>query len=156
MSGTPPDHDAHVDRPAVRPRERHHRNALKLRKELLVMRARVERLELLHAAHDLRSRAARFGWLKWLAAAWSPVARDAGGLGMLLRRHPWVGSLASVLIAARGGSGTLRRAGSLLKWGLTGYAAYQGWRVAQATKRERPRPQSADGDAAPVNAGSSR
>lgn len=76
-----------------------------LRKELLILRSDVERLELAQAGAELRQSITHFKWLKLLVPGVSggslgKSARNVNAtLGMLVSQYPLLSSLASVVLA---------------------------------------------------------
>ncbi|MBN3724670.1 DUF3318 domain-containing protein [Burkholderia sp. Ac-20379] len=114
-----------------------------LRKELLILRSDVERLELAEAGAELRQAVTHFRWLKLLMPGFSggSLGRSAKGinasLGSIVSQYPLVSSLASAVLAKPVRSLVAKGAGPALKWGSVGFAvweAYQIWRGAQRDK----------------------
>ncbi|WP_414444047.1 DUF3318 domain-containing protein [Burkholderia sp. 22PA0106] len=114
-----------------------------LRKELLILRSDVERLELAEAGAELRQAVTHFRWLKLLMPGFSggSFSRSAKGinasLGSIVSQYPLVSSLASAVLAKPVRSLVAKSAVPALKWGSVGFAvweAYQIWRGAQRDK----------------------
>jgi hypothetical protein len=133
-----------------------------LRKELLIARADVERMEISQAASDLRYSVKHFSFLKLLfpgrsqGKRWGKSGSGAGassanglfgllgglmngaggmnGIAGLLRQYPIVGSLASVVLTKPVRTKLLRGAKPLLKWGGLGLAGWEAFRVWQQMK----------------------
>ena len=127
-----------------------------LRKELLIARADVERMELRQATHDLRSSVTHFSFLRFLmpgggAPRWGKRRGSAGGIGgvlgsllgsgnigLLLKQYPIVGSLASLILTKPVRTKLLRSAKPVLKWGGLALAGWEGWRIYQQMKTAAP------------------
>ncbi len=114
-----------------------------LRKELLILRSDVERLELAEAGSELRQAVTHFRWLKLLMPGFSGggFGKSAKGLnaslGNLVSQYPLVSSLASAVLAKPVRTLVTKSAAPALKWGSVGFAlweAYQIWRGAQRDK----------------------
>ncbi|MEK6426276.1 MAG: DUF3318 domain-containing protein [Burkholderia gladioli] len=112
-----------------------------LRKELLILRSDVERLELAEAGAELRQAVTHFRWLKLLMPGGGSFGRSAKGLnaslGSIVSQYPLVSSLASAVLAKPVRSLVAKSAAPALKWGSVGFAvweAYQIWRGAQRDK----------------------
>ncbi|KIG05745.1 DUF3318 domain-containing protein [Caballeronia concitans] len=131
-----------------------------LRKELLLARADVERMELRQATNDLRDSVAHLPLIGMLVPGVRTGRRSArrgaagGGIGNLLgsllggssggpaggkfaflfKQYPVVGSLASLLLTRPVRNTVLRGAKPLLKWGGLGLAAWEAWRIYQQMK----------------------
>ena len=126
-----------------------------LRKELLLARADVERMELAQASADLRYNVTHFSILKWVMPGRS--GRSAGnagmmsrltglfrggggarsglsGIGMLLKQYPVISSLASLVLTKPVRQRLLRSAKPLLKWGGLGFLGWEAYRVWQQMK----------------------
>jgi hypothetical protein len=95
-----------------------------IRKELLLTRATVERMEIAEAGLELRHSLASFSWLRLLMPRWA--SPGVGKMGSMFRDHPLVGSLASLLLTAAPRITLLRKAA---KWGAIGFAAWETWQV---------------------------
>lgn len=107
-----------------------------VRKELLLLRADVERAEFVKARTELSKTFTSFGWLKMLVPGF--VARKAKGSGKginaslseLVANHPLASSLASMILAKPLRAVLKAGAKPLLKWGTlgaAGFAAYRLW-----------------------------
>lgn len=123
-----------------------------LRKELLIARADVERMELRQATYDLRSSVTHFSFLRFLmpgggSRRWGKRGASSGGIGgvlssllasgnfgMLFKRYPIIGSIASLVLTKPVRTKLLRNAKPLLKWGGLGLAGWEAWRIYQQMK----------------------
>ncbi len=116
-----------------------------LRKELLILRSDVERLEFAQAGAELRQAVTHFKWLKLLLPNFSggPLGRSAKGvnasLNTLVSQYPLISSIVSAALARPMRS--LLGAGlkPAIKWGalgLAGWGAYQAWRQMRSTDRD--------------------
>lgn len=105
-----------------------------LRKEMLMLRAAVERAEVAEAGAELRHRFSHFGWLKWLAPSWAIGKTELGGLGTLMKKYPIASSLASFAMS----SGIRRTAAFVAKpaakLGVVAFAGWSVWKVWQSLK----------------------
>lgn len=115
-----------------------------LRKELLIVRADVERAEILESYAHLRQTVTHFRWLKALVPSFGK-SRNVGPvgstLGVLLKQYPLLGSLVSLVLTKPLRSGVAASAKPLVKWGGLGFAAWEAYRiwtrVRQQLHRER-------------------
>lgn len=147
--------DPHPD--SFRPQRRPARNLSTphlraLRKELLIVRAEVERAQLAESYAHLRQTVTHFSWLKFLLPT---IARRRGGalgstfaplLGRLMKQYPLVGSLASLVLAKPLREGVASAAKPLLKWagiGFTAWEAYRIWARARQQVRQQHDPAAA-------------
>jgi hypothetical protein len=125
-----------------------------LRKELLIARADVERMELRQATHDLRESVTHFSFLRFLMPGGGNRRRSqrgassgggignllgsllggGGGIGVLFKQYPIIGSLASLVLTKPVRTTVLKTAKPALKWGGLGLAAWEGWRIYQQMK----------------------
>jgi hypothetical protein len=123
-----------------------------LRKELLIARADVERMELRQATYDLRSSVTHFSFLRFLmprsgSRRWGKRGASSGGIGgmlgsllgsgnfgMLFKRYPIIGSVASLVLTKPVRTKVLSAAKPLLKWGGLGLAGWEAWRIYQQMK----------------------
>ncbi len=125
-----------------------------LRKELLIARADVERMELRQATLDLRQSVTHFSFLRFLMpnrgnCRWgsrrgalgggiqdilSQLLGGGGGIGLLFKQFPIIGSLASLALTKSVRTTVVRGAKPMLKWGGLGLAAWEGWRIYQQMK----------------------
>lgn len=125
-----------------------------VRKELLLLRADVERAEFAQARADLQHTFANFGWLKLLLPGFMGARSRGWGKGInasisdWVTHHPLVSSLGSLLLAKPLRSRLAAGAKPLFKWGVLGFAAWAGyrlWRQIAGDKRDRA---DADGGSA--------
>lgn len=114
-----------------------------LRKELLILRSEVERLELAEAAADVRHAVTRFSWLKVLipglsGGTFGQSAKNLNAsLGHLVNQYPMLSSLASLVLAKPIRSLLRASAGPALKWGTVGFAAWEVYRIWKQARDER-------------------
>ncbi|WP_175754703.1 DUF3318 domain-containing protein [Burkholderia ambifaria] len=114
-----------------------------LRKELLILRSEVERLELAEAAADVRHAVTRFSWLKVFipglsGGTFSQSAKNLNAsLGHLVNQYPMLSSLASLVLAKPIRSLLRASAGPALKWGTVGFAAWEVYRIWKQSRDER-------------------
>lgn len=117
-----------------------------LRKELLIVRADVERMELAQATLDLRNAVTHFSWLKFIVPGFAggmPWGRRRGasaGIGALLKEYPLISSIVSLLLAKPLRATVVGTAKPVLKWGSVGLAAWEAYRIYQQVKRESRKP----------------
>ena len=113
---------------------------LEVRKELLLSRAQLERVELAQAMSDFRGATA-----PWRSAGAILSGRGEAGAGLggtvltvlsLARRYPYLGSVASIAFGAVGRSRRVRRL--VLLVALAAGGAWYATRVAQAPARPEP------------------
>jgi len=97
-----------------------------MRKELLLIRADLERAQLVQAEAELHRKFRYFSWLKRLL----PVAPSAAGHPLLPRIHPMWGSIVSSLLPLVRPKWIrlLRKAGPLAKWAAISIALWKGVR----------------------------
>ncbi|MDR5804108.1 DUF3318 domain-containing protein [Caballeronia sp. LP006] len=128
-----------------------------LRKELLIARADVERMELQQATHDLRTSITHFSFLRFLmpgggtrrtpkrgasgggiggilASVSSMLGGKGSNLGLLFKQYPIIGSVASLVLTKPVRTAVVRGAKPALKWGGLGLVAWEGWRIWQQMK----------------------
>jgi hypothetical protein len=120
-----------------------------LRKELLIVRAEVERMELAQATVELRQAVIHFSWLKFLVPGFASMRWGARGvankgLGALLKQYPLLSSIASLLLAKPLRTSMAATAKPVLKWGSVALAAWEAYRIWQQVRRETRRGSSAD------------
>ena len=134
-----------------------------LRKELLIARADVERMELAQASADLRYKVSHFSFLSLLIPGRGKRGRSPGGsgfmsrlgglsglfnkgsgLGLLLKQYPIVSSLASLVLTKPVRTRLLRSAKPILKWGGLGLVGWEVYRVWQQMKSSPDEPLPAD------------
>jgi hypothetical protein len=124
-----------------------------IRKELLLARADVERLEIAQASTELRHGVASFSWVRWFLPGLG-TARTLRGLpaiGALLEHYPLLGSLASLVFAGPVRRTLLRHAKPLLKWSALGAAAWQAYKIWREVRPQRSKTTARPG-AAPASA----
>jgi len=103
-----------------------------LRKEILLLRAAIERAEVTQAGAELRHKLTHFGWLKWLAPSWAVGQSELSGLGAIMKKYPMLSSLASLAM-----SSSIRRTATHLtkpvaKLGIVAFAGWSAWKVWQS------------------------
>ncbi|KAF1025440.1 MAG: hypothetical protein GAK40_01395 [Burkholderia plantarii] len=114
-----------------------------LRKELLILRSDVERLELAEAGAELRQAVTHFRWLKLLMPGFSggSLSKSAKGLnaslGSLVSQYPLLSSLASTVLAKPVRSLVAKGAGPAIKWGTVGFAAWEAYQVWKGAQRDK-------------------
>lgn len=140
-------------------------NMRALRKELLIARADVERMEVAQATADLRYSIKHFSVLKFLMPGRRNTRRGSGtggllgklsglsglgnfgnlggmmrngGIGLLLKQYPVVSSLFSLLLAKPVRARLLSSAKPVLKWGGLGLVGWEAYRVWQQIKSAPP------------------
>jgi hypothetical protein len=118
-----------------------------VRKELLLLRAEVERADFVRARVELRTSLERFGWLKLFLPRFSSVRTKGSGKSVSdWLNHPLVGSLASLLLAKPLRSTLAAGAKPLLKWGTLGAVAWAGFRLlARTIRREHGGSEASNG-----------
>ncbi|MFC5428733.1 DUF3318 domain-containing protein [Paraburkholderia denitrificans] len=109
-----------------------------LRKELLIVRASVERAEIAGAIGELRDSVARFSWLRFLVpGADRSYGRGLGaGLGNLLKQYPLLSSLVSLILAKPLRSGVVSALRPVIKWGGLAFTAWEAWRLFQQARQQ--------------------
>ncbi len=119
-----------------------------LRKELLLVRASVERAEMAVSIIELRESVTHFSWLRFLVPGFGRAAASAsgstgamgalgGGFGNLLKQYPLLSSLISLVVAKPLRDGIASAAKPVVKWGGLAFTAYEAWRVWQQMRRQR-------------------
>jgi len=125
-----------------------------LRKELLIVRADVERAELLESYAHVRESVTHFSWLRFLLPT---LGKSRGGsiggtLGNLLKQYPVISSLVSLVVAKPLRAGVVSTARPLIKWAGIAFTAWEAYRVWQQIRRQRQpaagRPTGAPDDSA--------
>ncbi|WP_345812980.1 DUF3318 domain-containing protein [Paraburkholderia sp. PREW-6R] len=128
-----------------------------LRKELLLVRADVERMELAQATLDLRQAVTHFSWLKLIVPGFTRVRSgrgggsmgsllNAGNLGVLLKQYPLISSFVSMVLAKPLRATVAAGAKPALKWGGLALAGWEAFRIWQQMKNDSATaPQSASG-----------
>jgi hypothetical protein len=120
-----------------------------VRKELLLLRAEVERAEFVQARAELHRKFANLSWLKLFVPGLGRTRGTPSGRGVnatlsdWVLGHPLVSSLASVVLTKPLRATVAAGAKPLLKWGVLGAAAWAGLRVWSQFAGKR-REQSAD------------
>jgi hypothetical protein len=108
-----------------------------LRKELLIVRAEVERMELAQATLELRNAVTHFSWLKFVVPGFGGRGGSATrGIGSLLKAYPVLSSVVSLILAKPIRAGVVAGAKPVLKWGSLALAAWEAYRVWQQIRRE--------------------
>ncbi|MFM0060494.1 DUF3318 domain-containing protein [Paraburkholderia phytofirmans] len=116
-----------------------------LRKELLLVRADVERMELAQATIELRQAVTHFSWLKFILPGFGGMRvgkgsntsfLNAGSIGALLKQYPLISSIASIVLAKPLRTTVAAGAKPVLKWGSLGLAAWEAYRIWQQMKRD--------------------
>lgn len=141
MTQTRPDTAFRPARP--RPRDLSAPQLRELRKELLIVRASVERAEMTEAIVELRETVTHISWLRFLVpgfARGASVASVGSGLGNLLKQYPMLSSLVSLVVAKPLRSTVLSAARPLVKWGGLAFTAWEAYRVWQQMRRQSNRP----------------
>lgn len=117
----------------------------RLRKELLLVRADVERVELVQATYELRQAVTHFSWLKFLIPGFGGISvgkgskasvLNAGTIGALLKQYPFASSIVSMLLAKPLRTTVAAGAKPVLKWGSLGLAAWEAYRIWRQMKRD--------------------
>jgi hypothetical protein len=115
-----------------------------LRKELLLVRASVERAEMAASMIELRESVTHFSWLRLLVPGFGRAATGASnlsgmsaGLGNLLKQYPLLSSLVSFVVAKPLRDSIASAAKPVVKWGGLAFTAYEAWRVWQQMRRQR-------------------
>lgn len=123
-----------------------------VRKELLLLRAEVERTEFVQARVDLRQSMSRFGWLKLLMPKFFRARSKSAGKNVnasltdWFTGHPLLSSLASAVLAKPLRATLAAGTKPLAKWGAVGVAGWAGYQaLAHYLHRRREKePTSAD------------
>jgi len=135
MSHSTPDNTFRPARPRARDLSTPQLRAL--RKELLIVRAGVERAEMTEAIAELRHTATRLKWLRFIATGFGRShGHGSGVLGIALKQYPLIASVVSAIMAKPVRKGLLRSIGPGLKWGSLALAGWEGWRVWQRVRRK--------------------
>ncbi|NLP62173.1 DUF3318 domain-containing protein [Paraburkholderia sacchari] len=113
-----------------------------LRKELLIVRASVERAEMAASVVELRETITHFSWLRFLVPGFGNVgaSRMGAGFGNLLKQYPLLSSLASIVLAKPLRDSVASAAKPVVKWGGLALTAWEAWRVWQQVRRQRGAP----------------
>jgi hypothetical protein len=146
-----PDHAFRSKRPPASDLSAPHLRVL--RKELLLVRADVERMELVQATVDLRRAVTHFSWLKFFVPGFGGMRHGAtkgagASIGALLKQYSLLSSIASLLLAKPLRATIAASAKPVLKWGSLAFAAWEAYRVYQQIKDsgDTPAGTSAPGD----------
>ncbi|MEZ0602733.1 DUF3318 domain-containing protein [Paraburkholderia sp. IW21] len=116
-----------------------------LRKELLLVRADVERMELAQATIELRQAVTHFSWLKFILPGFGGMRvgsgskagfLNAGSIGVLLKQYPIVSSIASLVLAKPLRATIAAGAKPALKWGSLALAGWEAYRIWQQMKND--------------------
>lgn len=116
-----------------------------LRKELLLVRADVERMELAQATIELRQAVTHFSWLKFILPGFGGMRVgkgskasfiNAGTIGALLKQYPLVSSIISIALAKPLRTTVVAGAKPVLKWGSLALAGWEAYRIWQQMKRD--------------------
>ncbi|WP_144158276.1 DUF3318 domain-containing protein [Paraburkholderia sp. BCC1885] len=116
-----------------------------LRKELLLVRADVERMELAQATVELRQAVTHFSWLKFIVPGfaggmrWNKARGATAGIGALLKEYPLISSIVSMLLAKPLRATVVATAKPAIKWGSLGLAAWEAYRIWQQMKNDSKR-----------------
>ncbi|WP_322056861.1 DUF3318 domain-containing protein [Paraburkholderia sp. J63] len=111
-----------------------------LRKELLIVRASVERAEMAASVVELRHAVTNFSWLRFLVPGFgraASVGRAGAGLGTLLKQYPLLSSIASLVLAKPLRESVVSAARPVVKWGGLALTAWEAWRIWQQVRRQR-------------------
>jgi hypothetical protein len=100
-----------------------------LRKEMLVLRASVERAEVAQAGQELRRKFTHFGWLKWLAPTWAAGTTELGNLGSIMSKYPMLSSVLSLAMSTGLRHTALRLVKPAAKVGVAAFAGWSAWKV---------------------------
>jgi len=142
MSSSHPDTAFRSKRPPSRDLSAPHLRAL--RKELLLVRADVQRMELAQATVDLRHAVTHFSWLRFVVPGFAGMrwgkAKGAGAaIAALLKEYPLIISIASLLLARPLRATVMASAKPVLKWGSLALAAWEAYRIWQQMKEDSRR-----------------
>ncbi|SIT42779.1 conserved hypothetical protein [Paraburkholderia ribeironis] len=116
-----------------------------LRKELLLVRADVERMELAQATSELRQAVMHFSWLRFILPGLGGARAgrgsktrfiNAGTIGALLKEYPLISSILSLLLTKPLRATVKAGAKPALKWGSLGLVAWEAYRIWQQMKRD--------------------
>ena len=111
-----------------------------LRKELLLVRAAVERAEMAESLVELRSAVTTFSWLRFVVPGFGRGGKGASGvgnsLGGLLKQYPLLSSLVSLIVAKPLRTSIVTVARPVIKWGGLAFTAWEAYRVWQQVRRQ--------------------
>jgi hypothetical protein len=114
-----------------------------VRKELLLLRADVERAEFVQARAELHRKFSSLGWLKLLVPGLGTVRSKRSGPGVnatltdWIFQHPLVSSVLSIALGKPLRATVAAGAKPVLKWGAVGAAAWAGLRALSYFSRKR-------------------
>lgn len=113
-----------------------------LRKELLIVRASVERAEMAASVTELREAVTHFSWLRFLVPGFggASVGRAGAGLGNLLKQYPLLSSVVSLVLAKPLRESVVSAARPVVKWGGLALTVWEAWRIWQQVRRQRGAP----------------
>jgi hypothetical protein len=113
------------------------------RKELLLLRAELERVELGQAIGEVRETVSHLGWLRFLAPVVMGLRKAAKGKGQGKKsRWPsWPGSIAALLFARPLGA----KAVPVFRLASLAFTAWQAWRMWQRFRQNNTDTQPSDG-----------
>ncbi|MCG1042682.1 DUF3318 domain-containing protein [Mycetohabitans sp. B8] len=110
-----------------------------IRKELLLARADLDRLDIADAGQALRQGVSKLSWIRWLMPGIGRFRslRRLPAIGALLDQHPVLASIASAAFAGPVRRVVIRNAKPLLKWTVVGAAAWQGYKLWKEVRPQR-------------------
>jgi len=114
-----------------------------VRKEILLLRADVERAEFRQATADLRRSVSNFSWLKLLVPGFVFKQRGGSGKGInaslseLVAQYPLASSIASMLLAKPLRGAFKAGVKPALKWGGLGLALWEAYRIWRQIKQNK-------------------
>jgi hypothetical protein len=110
-----------------------------LRKELLLVRASVERAEMSASVTELRAAVTHFSWLRFLVPGFgrANVGSAGVGIGKLLKEYPLLSSLASIVLAKPLRESITSAARPVVKWGGLAFTVWEAWRIWQQVRQQR-------------------
>jgi Protein of unknown function (DUF3318) len=126
-----------------------------VRKELLLLRAEVERAEFVQARAEVRRSLGHFGWLKLFLPRFARAKPKGSGKGVnatlsdWVANHPLASSLFSLVLAKPLRSTLVAGAKPFVKWGVLGAAAWAGYRLLAQTVRRGRDESEREADSAP-------
>lgn len=100
-----------------------------LRKEMLLLRASVERAEVAQAGCELRRKFSHFGWLKWLAPTWAVGKTELGNLSSIISKYPMLSSVLSLAMSTSLRHTAVRLVKPAAKLGVVAFAGWSVWKV---------------------------
>ncbi len=121
-----------------------------VRKELLLLRAEVERAEFVQARAELHRKFSNLGWMRLIVPGLGAMRGKRSGRGVNAKisdwvfHHPLASTLASVVLGKPLRATVAAGAKPLLKWGSLGAAAYAGLRVWSHFSRKHDAEQGLD------------